>query len=160
MSEWALLRTIVGREYRAWKKPFLVSSAVILVVIAAGLGIAAFVGSNASAPSFVVATTGDTPAGFASSVAEFLPADATLETVPFASVSAAEAAVDSGEVNAAVVDDYLVIWGTGVTDALGDGIAQTLVLAQARRRAADLGLSPAAKHRLPRRPISAWRWVG
>ncbi len=143
MSEWALVKTIIGREYRAWKKPFLVSSAILLIVVCGGLLVAALVQSNASPPAFAIATAGDTPAGLGSSVAAFLPNDSTLETEHFTSGAAAEAAVESGDFQVAVINDNTVIWGAGVTDGLSDGVVQTLVLAQVRRRAAELGLSAA-----------------
>ncbi len=148
MSEWALIKTIIGREYRAWKKPFLISSAVILLVIGVGLVVAAVVQSNEGPPSFAIATVGETPAGFGESVSEFLPDDATLDIEQFATGAAAEEAVKIGDFQVAVVDDTTVIWGTGVTDGLSDGVVQTLVLAQVRRRAADLGISPGDAERL------------
>ena len=148
MSEWPLLKAIIGREYRAWKKPFLISTLIILVVVGAGIGVASVVASNTDPPSFAIATAGDTPAGFRASVAEFLPDGSTLETVQFTSAAAAESAVRAGMAEVAVVDDDIVIWGTGVTDALSDGVVQTLVLAQVRRRAAELGVSPGDAERL------------
>ena len=46
MSEWPLIRTIIGREYRAWRKPFLISSIVILAVVGTAIGIAAVAARN------------------------------------------------------------------------------------------------------------------
>ena len=91
---------------------------------------------------------GDPPAGFRSSVAEFPPDDSTLETVRLTSAAAAEAAAAAGEIDVAIIDDDTIIWGRGVTDALSDGVVQTLVLAQVRRRAAELGVSPADADRM------------
>lgn len=148
MSDWPILRTVIGREYKAWKKPFLISSAIILALVGAGLTIANVVGRTASPPEHEIAAVGATPPGFAAAVGELLPEDVRLEVVRFESATAAEEAARDGDVTLVVVDDDTVIWGSGVTDALGDGVVQTLLLAQARRRAAELGITASDTDRL------------
>lgn len=140
MTDLPLIRVVVGREYRAWRKPFLISSAIILLLTAAGLTIAYLVNRNAEEPRHRIAVVGTTPPGFEEAVGRSLPSSVQLEMVAFRSVEGAEAAARDGEVALVVVDDDTVIWGSGVSDALGDGVVQTLLLAQAHRRAVEMGI--------------------
>lgn len=149
MSDWTLIRVVIGREYRAWKKPFLISSAIIFVVVAAALTIASIVADQSPEPvTQRVGTAGDTPATLAREAVEFVPETISVVFVRFASAGEVEAAVRDGDVAVAVIDDDTIVWGTGVQDPVGDGIVRALANAQARERAEELGIAAADAERL------------
>ena len=148
MSSWTLTRVIIRREYRAWRKPFLISSAVILTVVAAGLALASAAADNSDTTVHQVAVAGDTPPVFSTVVAEALPEGIDIATVRVATHAEAELAVQTGDATVGVVDDDTIIWGVGVPDPLGDGIVRALTIAQAQQTALELGLSPSETARL------------
>ena len=55
MTDWPLVRVVIGREYRAWRKPFLISSAIILLLTAVGLTVAYLVNRSDEAPRHRIA---------------------------------------------------------------------------------------------------------
>jgi ABC-2 type transport system permease protein len=147
--DWALIRVVVGREYRAWRKPFLISSAIIFVVVAAALTIASVVADESSDPvTQRIGTAGDTPGTFTREVIEFVPDEIAVVFVRFASAGDAETAVRDGDVAVAVIDDDVIVWGDGVQDPVGDGIVRALANAQAREQADALGIAAADLERL------------
>lgn len=149
MRDPGLIRIIIGREYRAWRKPFLISSAIILVVVAAALTIATVIANRSDEPTtHEVALSGSTPPTFRDEATGFLPEGIEVSFVHFTSASDAEAAAESGEVAAAVIDDDTIIWGSGVPDPLGDGMIRALANAQARQRAMELGITAVELERL------------
>ncbi|MDJ0960161.1 MAG: ABC transporter permease [Acidimicrobiia bacterium] len=149
MKDWTLLRVIIGREYRAWKKPFLISSAIIFVVVAAALTIASVAADQSSGPATQrVGTAGTTPPTFAREVMVFVPDEIVVEFVPFATAAAAEAALRDGDINVAAIDDDTIVWGDGVQDPVGDGIYRAFANAQARQQASELGISASDLERL------------
>lgn len=148
MTDWPLVRVVIGREYRAWRKPFLISSAIILLLTAVGLTVAYLVNRSDEAPRHRIAVVGTTPQGFEEAVGTFLPDSVQLEMVAFGSVAGAEVAALEKDVDLVVVDDDTVIWGSGTTNALSDAVVQTLLLAQAHRRAVEMGLNEADADRL------------
>ncbi len=144
MRHWSLLRVIIGREYRAWRKPFLISSAIILVAVVAALTIATVAANDSpDATTYRIGMVGDTPASFTRDVVGFVPEDIAVSFIRFGLAEDAEAAARNGELTAVVIDDDTVVWGSSVPDPLGDGIAIALTNAQTRRRAVELGIDPA-----------------
>lgn len=143
MTEWSVLRLLVGREYRAWRKPFLVSTAIMAILVGTALTIAYVVTQNREPPKYTIAVTGDVPADLEAGVGAFLPEDSVLVVASLPTESAARSAVQAGEADLAVVGTGRVIWGESVSDPLADGVVQTLSVEQARRRAAAVGMTPA-----------------
>jgi ABC-2 type transport system permease protein len=140
---WATLRLIIGREVRAWRKPFVISTAAIFVLVGAGLSAVVVFGGADDTVVHRVGLVGETPAGFAADVEQLLPDDESIEVVGFDSEADGERAVRDVEVDVVVVGNSLVLTGPGTSGSLADAVGQTLVLAQAGDRAAELGLSPA-----------------
>ena len=148
MRDWNTIRLIIGREMRAWRKPFVISTAVLLILVGAGLTVALLLGGDDDAVIHRVGVVGETPAELATRIEQHLPAEDDVETRRFVSVVDAEQAAREGDVDLVIVGDSLVVWGEAVADPLADAVVQTLVLGQARTRAAELGLSPAEADRL------------
>jgi ABC-2 type transport system permease protein len=142
------VRLVMGRELRAWRKPFLISTAVILLLTSIGLTIVLIAAADDDPTTYRIGVVGATPANLSGDLAPFLPRDSTLDLVSYDTIDAARTAATEGEVALVVVGDTTVIWGEGVTDALADGVVQTLVLSQAHERATEAGLTPAEADRV------------
>lgn len=142
MNDSTTILLIMGRELRAWKKPFLISTAIILVVLGLGLTIAVVIAANDDPTTYRMGLTGATPEQLPEAVAASLPSEAILDVVRYDTMDAVRRAAADGEVAVAVVGDDTVIWGSGVTETLADAVVQSLVLSQAHERAIEAGLTP------------------
>ena len=138
------IRLVIGRELRAARKPFLISTAILLTVAAVGMVIMTFVQSNDSGDDSItygLGMVGAVPTQLADEVRSRLPEGDSLVTRHFGSVEDAEQALRDGDVAAAVVGDDTVLWTPWMSFAMAEGLADALRTLKAREQGADLGLT-------------------
>jgi ABC-2 type transport system permease protein len=144
-----IMRTIglvMRRELRAARKPFLISTGILLVVAAVGLTIMTIVEKNDSddgSITYGLGMVGAVPAGLPGEVRLRLPEGHNLATARFGSVDAAEEALREGDVGVVVVGDDTVLWGPWVSVTMAESLVDSLQALKARDQAADLGLTSA-----------------
>jgi ABC-2 type transport system permease protein len=132
------------RELRAARKPFLISTAILLVVAAAALTIMKIVENNDTengSITYGLGMVGAVPPQLPSEVRSRLPEGHELVTRRFGTVEAAEEALRNGEVGVAVVDDDTVLWGPWVSVTIAESLVDSLRALKADGQAADLGLT-------------------
>lgn len=135
---------VMRRELRAARKPFLISTAILLVVAAAALTIMKIVENNDTengSITYGLGMVGAVPPQLPSEVRSRLPEGHELVTRRFGTVEAAEEALRNGEVGVAVVDDDTVLWGPWVSVTIAESLVDSLRALKADGQAADLGLT-------------------
>ena len=136
---------VMRRELRAARKPFLISTAILLAVAAAGLIIMTVVENNDSddgSITYGLGMVGAVPPELPSEVRSRLPQGHYLVTARFGSVEAAEEALSDGNVGVVVVGDDTVLWGPWVSVTMAESLVDSLQALKARDQAADFGLTP------------------
>ena len=147
MKDRHVILLAMGREFGAWKKPFLISSAIVLAVVAIGMTALALTGSNGPV-TFELGLVDEPPADISQDVESLLHPDARLSITRYPSLSEAESALANREVDALVVGDDEVVWGASTTDRLADAVWLAVSNQQVRSTAASLGLTPDEADRL------------
>jgi ABC-2 type transport system permease protein len=135
---------VMRRELRAARKPFLVSTAILLVVVAAALTIMKVVENNDAEDGSItygLGMVGAVPPRLPSEVRSRLPEGHELVTRRFGTVYAAEEALRNGEVGVAVVGDNTVLWGPWVSVTIAESVVDSLQALKAGGQATDLGLT-------------------
>lgn len=135
---------VMRRELRAARKPFLISTAILLAVATAGLIIMTVVENNDSddgSITYGLGMVGAVPPQLPSEVRSRLPQGHYLVTARFGSVEAAEEALSDGNVGVVVVGDDTVLWGPWVSVTMAEGLVDSLQALKAREQAADFGLT-------------------
>lgn len=136
---------VVRREWKAGRKPFLISSAIVLAVVAIAMTI--FANAQRAEEERPVGAThqlgliGETPPDLAEEMRRRLPADDVLAVVRLNDVSQAEDELAVGDLDAVVVGDSTVLWSAGVSRVFSDGLVDSLHRIEARERASTLGVS-------------------
>ena len=143
-----IMRTIglvMRRELRAARKPFWISTVILLVVTAAGLAVMTVVenndGSDDGSVTYGLGMVGAVPAQLPSEVRSRLPEGHSLATARFRTVDAAEEALSEGNVGVVVVGDDTIVWGPWVSGIMAESLVDALQALKARGQAADLGLT-------------------
>jgi len=135
---------VMRRELRAARKPFLISTAILLAVAGAGLIIMTVVENNDSddgSITYGLGMVGAVPPQLPSEVRSRLPQGHYLVTARFGTVEAAEEALSDGNVGVVVVGDDTVLWGPWVSVTMAEGLVDSLQALKAREQAADFGLT-------------------
>lgn len=138
------IRLVIGRELRAARKPFLITTTILLAVTAVGMAIMTLVQNNDSGDGSItygLGLVGEVPAGLADEVRVRLPEGHRLATEYFGSVEDAEEALRDGDPSAVVVGDDTVLWGPWMPFAMAESLADALRTLKARELGADLGLT-------------------
>jgi len=148
MSDLTTIRLAMGRELNAWMKPFLISSAVVLTLVAAGLTALVLTGTDNGTTTYPIGLVDDPPAIIVRNIQELLAPDATASFEQYGSVQQAEEALADRDIDALVVGDGEVVWGPATSDRLADAVWLAASNHQVREVAAALGLSPAEADRL------------
>lgn len=138
---------VMRRELRAARKPFLISTLILLVVAAAGMAVMTVVENNeASEDGYVtygLGMVGAVPPQLPAEVRSRLPEGHYLVTDRFGTVDTAEEALRKGNVGVVVVGDDTVLWGPWVSVTMAESLVDSLQTLRARDQAADLGLTSA-----------------
>ena len=111
MSNWTAIRLVAEREVRerGRSKAFIVSTAVSVVILAAIVVIASTVAGDDDRPSFDVGTVGERPAEVAAVAVDLAGGDADLDVREVRDEAEADRLVEAGDLDAALVDDRLVV---------------------------------------------------
>lgn len=139
---------VVQREYKAWRKPFLISTALISVGVIALLVITTALRGGDDTPEFAVGTVGDVSAALGADLQNEFGLDAAVSVESMPTVAAAESALEDGSVDAVVVGRAEVLYGPASWDWLLDTIYIVLATDTTQARARELGLSDADVARL------------
>jgi len=119
MSGWSVIRLVAGREVRARAKSrgFLVSTAVSLAILAVIVVVASTLSGDDDRPSFDVGTVGERPAEVAAVAVDLAQGEADIDARPVGDESEAARLVEDGDLDAALVDDRVLV-GDEPSDAL------------------------------------------
>jgi ABC-2 type transport system permease protein len=148
MSDWSVFWLAVRRDLRAWRKPFLISSAVILVGVVALMTFLTIAQGDEETPGFTVGLVGDTSPTLATDLQREFGTAATVTFESLPSRSAAEAELTSGAIDGAIVGSSEMVFGPELSDWLADTIYLVLAADVTQQRAENLGLSAADVQRL------------
>jgi ABC-2 type transport system permease protein len=88
------------------------------------------------------------PAAIHSDLIELLSPDTTVSTVPFPSVTEAEAALIDRSIDALIIGEEEVVWGPSTPNGLANAVWLAVSNQQVRRNADSFGLTPAETRRL------------
>ncbi len=143
-----IVRTIglvMRRELRAARKPFLISTAILLVVTGAALAIMTVVERNEAddddSVTYGLGLVGAVPPELPAEVRLRLPEGHGVATTRFGTVAGAEEALREGDVGVVVVGGDTVLWGPSASSVLGESLVDSLQALKARDEAAELGLT-------------------
>ena len=148
MKDRATILLAIGRELHAWKKPFLISSAVVLTLVAAGMTAFALTGGGDGTVTHQLGLVDNPPAAIVRDVRSLLSPDADVSIERFASLPDAEEALANRDVDALVVGDDEVVWGPSTPSRLANSVWLAVSNQQVRTTASSLGLSPGEANRL------------
>jgi ABC-2 type transport system permease protein len=138
----------VGRELHAWRKPFLISSAIVLTVIAVGMTILVTTGGGSPTVTFEIGMVDNPPPAIHRDLRELLSPDTVVSTVRFSSTSEGEAALAEGNIDALIIGDEEVVWGPSTPNGLANAVWLAVSNQQVRRIGGSLGLTPEETDRL------------
>ena len=144
---WRTIALVMRREWKAARKPFLVSTTIILTVV--GLGLAAVTWAQRNEPVretwdvYGIGVVGATPIGLKSEIRTWLPERSDVETKYFVDLERAEQELSEGKVSAVVVEGETVLWSPYARGPIVDSLVQALRTIELRERAAELELSSA-----------------
>jgi ABC-2 type transport system permease protein len=138
------IRLVIGRELRAARRPFLISTAILLTVAAIGMFIMTLVQNNDSGDDSVtygLGMVGSVPWQLADEVRARLPEGDRLAVKHFGSVEDAEDALRDGKLAAVVVGNDTVLWGPWMSFTMAESLSDAVRTLKARELGADLGLT-------------------
>lgn len=138
---------VIRRELRAARKPFWISTLILLVVTGGALAVITVVERNDSTDSDSV-THGlgmvrGAPVQLLGELRSRLPEGHYPNTAWFATVEDAEEALREGKVEAVVVGEDTIVWGPWVSGVMAERLVDSLQALKAYDKGADLGLTPA-----------------
>ncbi|MDH3397748.1 MAG: hypothetical protein OEM81_07955, partial [Acidimicrobiia bacterium] len=136
MRERTTIVLAMGRELNAWKKPFLISSAVVLAVVAIGMTALVLSSGGDQTVTYQLGLVDDPPAAVERDIQELLHPDGRVMTERFPSLTEAEAALANREVDALVVGDDEVVWGPSTSNGLANAVWLAVSNQQVRDTAA------------------------
>ena len=148
MKERTTILLAMGRELNAWKKPFLISTAILLTVVAIGMTALVMTNGGDQTITYQLGLVNDPPAAIQKDVQELLSPDARVVTQRYPSVVEAEDALAEREVDALVVGDDEVVWGPSTDNRLSNVVWLAVSNQQVRVTASSLGLSSGDANRL------------
>jgi ABC-2 type transport system permease protein len=144
MSGWRSIRLIAIREARerARSKAFLASTAITVLLLGAVVAVVAL--TDSGPPTYSVALVGDTPAGLAESVAAAATVTgADVEPSDLTDREAIADALETGNLDAAVLDDDTILFGANRPAPLETILEIALRQSRLLDRLADAGLDDA-----------------
>ncbi len=148
MKDRTTIMLAIGRELHAWRKPFLISSAIVLTVVAVGMTILVVTGARDRTVTFQIGMVDNPPEAIHSDLLELLSPDTTVSTVRFLSLAEAEAALADRNIDALIVGEDQVVWGPSTPTGLANAVWLAVSNQQVRRNADSFGLTPAEIDRL------------
>lgn len=141
MTDFSTILLVIGRELRAWRKPFLISSAIVLSLVAIGMTALTLTSGRDDTVTYRLGLVEDPPAAVERDVRSLLLPDGRLEVERYESVSEAERAAGEREVDAVVVGTREVLWGPGVRETLADAVWMAVSAERTRQSAEAAGLT-------------------
>ena len=148
MSDWSVFWLAVQRDLRAWRKPFLISSAVIVIGVTALMAFITLVQDEDEPTVFAIGLVGETSSSLTADMEDLFGPDAEASFVSLPNVAAAEEALTDGGIGVAVVGADTMMVGPTTSDWLADTTYLALVGEITAERAEELGLSAAEVARL------------
>ncbi|MEA2000485.1 MAG: ABC transporter permease [Actinomycetota bacterium] len=137
------LRLVVSRELRSARKPFVITTLIILTLVGIGLTVMDVTQQNQSDDRTIthgIGLVGATPNQLRNEIRERLPDGLAIRTMRYSTVDQAEDGLSRGSVSVVVVGDDTVLWGPWVPSPLADSLVQALRTIEAEERAVSLGL--------------------
>lgn len=141
MTEVRIIAEAVWREVYSRRKAFVVSTALILTVVLAGLYVGGRAIESGGSMRVAVGALAEPPAGLEEAIRERLDPETDFQLVVFGSVAEGEQALRDGDVSALVVAPRQVLWGPATTSGVADSVAAAMRAAYLTDVAIDLGLS-------------------
>jgi ABC-2 type transport system permease protein len=148
MKDRTTILLAMGRELTAWKKPFLISSAVVLTVVAVGMTALVLTSGGDQTVTYRLGLVDEPPVAIQADIDELLRPDARVTTERYSSLIEAEEALATQQVDALVVGDDEVVWGPGTSNRLANAVWLAVSNQQVRNTAASLGLTAGEANRL------------
>jgi len=148
MKERTTVLLAMGRELGAWKKPFLISSTILLTVVAIGMTALVMSSGDDQTVTYQLGLVGDPPSAIQRDITELLLPDGRVMVRRYPSVQEAEAALADREVDALVVGDDEVVWGPSTANGLANAVWLAVSNQQVRTISDSLGLTPDEANRL------------
>jgi len=148
MKDRTTILLAMGRELSAWKKPFLISSAVVLTVVAVGMTALVLTSGKDQMTTYSLGLVDNPSRTIQQDIAELLRPEARVTTEGYPSLGQAEEALADRQVDALVVGDDEVVFGPSTSNGLANAVWLAVSNQQVRNTAADLGLTPAEANQL------------
>ena len=148
MSDWSVFWLAVQRDLRAWRKPFLISSAVIVIGVTALMAFITLVQDEDELTVFSIGLVGNTSPSLPTDMEDLFGPDAEATFMSLPTVAAAEEALTEGGIGVVVVGTDTMMVGPTTSDWLADTTYLALVGEITTARAEELGLSAAEAARL------------
>jgi len=148
VSDWSVFWLAVQRDLRAWRKPFLISSAVIVIGVTALMTFISLVQDEDEPTVYTIGLVGETSPSLPADMEDLFGPDAEAIFVSLPTVAAAEEALTDGGIGVAVVGADTMMVGPTTSDWLADTTYLALVGEITAERAEELGLSAAEVARL------------
>ncbi len=148
MKDRTTILLAMGRELSAWRKPFLISSAVVLTVVAVGMTALVLTGGRDQTTTYSLGLVNSPSPAIQQDIAELLGPEARVATETYPSRAEAEEALADRQVDALVVGEDEVVWGPSTSNELANAVWLAVSNQQVRNKAADLGLTPDEANRL------------
>jgi ABC-2 type transport system permease protein len=138
MTTWLVARR--EAKERAKSKAFLASTAITVLLLGAVVTVIAL--TDTGPPTYSVAYVGDSPPGLAASVdAAAVASDALINRSPLTNRTAIANALESGELDAAVLDDDTILFGTSRIGELESILEIALRQSRLIQELSDAGLA-------------------
>ena len=148
MSRLTNVRLIAGREFteRGRSRTFLISNAFIILVILAAVIVPVIIGSGSGEHRLGVVggEDGEAAAVAALAVSGQDAFDLTFALVPLADRTAAEAALEAGDVDSVLLDAKVLLTEDGVPGAVRTALSQAAGATVLQATLVDAGVAPAA----------------
>ena len=144
MSRMHTIVLVTRREFstRLRSKVFLISTAVILLIVAAAVIVPSFISGDDGTARYSIGTVGPVPATLGPALENALVDEQVdVDTRRFLSRAAAEAAMEEGEIDAVVIDGETIIVQTSGS-RLAVALQASLAAIDFTERARDLGIDP------------------
>lgn len=142
MSAWSAIALVAARDFkeRLASRSFQLSTAFTVLLVAGFILVPSFIDSD-STEAWAIGVVGDIPAGLEETVTAGAGGNATATTVSIAGRSAAETALEEGDIDIAVVEDGAVLTSRETSQQLTTLTVTALASLDIAEQAAELGIN-------------------
>ncbi len=149
MTDGAILRVAIWREIYSRRKAYLVSTAMILVLVVGGIAVAALVtDADEEGVDRVAVGVLEPDAVLAARLRAGADEGIAVQVVRYADRTQGEEALRAGRASALVVSLNEVVWAPGISGSVMDTVTSAMAVARVHGLAADFDLPPDAVSRL------------